>query len=272
MRARITVALVLMAALTVPAQVDDVHRPLDELLDLYVRDGFVYYGALKADRARLDRYLASLNGPQALAQASGTPVEQQALWINAYNALVLKTVIDQYPIRQRTTEYPSGSVRQIPGAFERTVHRVAGRTTTLDALEKDVLAPLGDARALLALGRGSIGGGRLRSEAYTAAALEAQLNAVAAESLQREEVARVDVTAGTLIVSPMFSWREAAFVASFAAQAPAVFASRSPIERAVLGLLMPHVVPSEAAFLEKNDFRMTFGAFDWRLNDLGSRP
>ena len=31
---------------------------LDQLLDLYVRDGFVYYRALKADRAKLDGYVS----------------------------------------------------------------------------------------------------------------------------------------------------------------------------------------------------------------------
>ena len=41
--------------------VELMHRPLDQMLDLYVRDGLVYYRALKTERARLDRYIASLN-------------------------------------------------------------------------------------------------------------------------------------------------------------------------------------------------------------------
>src|SRR5262245_30422893 len=45
----------------VPSSVHPLHRPLDELLDIYVRDGFVYYNALRSDRAKLDRYVASLN-------------------------------------------------------------------------------------------------------------------------------------------------------------------------------------------------------------------
>ena len=44
----------------------------------------------------------------------------------------------------------------------------------------------------LALGRGAIGGGRLRSEAFDAARLETQLAAVAAETLTRKEVVRID--------------------------------------------------------------------------------
>ncbi len=35
-------------------------KSYDELLDLNVRDGLVYYRALKADRGRLDAYVSSL--------------------------------------------------------------------------------------------------------------------------------------------------------------------------------------------------------------------
>ena len=249
----------------------DLHKPLDEILDLYVRDGFVYYNALRQDRAKLDRYLASLDGSAASQQAKGSTAEQLAFWINAYNAFVLRTVIDNFPIRGKASAYPSVSIRQISGAFEKRVHRAAGRSVTLDTIEKDILAPLNDARAFLALGRGAVGGGRLRSEAFDASRLESQLTAVAAESVDRDEIVRIDVGGNELSVSPIFSWREAAFIADLADKAAALFQQRSPLERAVLALIEPHLVGSEAELLEKNTFRMTFQDFDWRLNDLSAR-
>ena len=90
--------------------------------------------------------------------------------------------------------------------------------------------------------------------------------------MTRKEMVTIDPSDNIVTVSPIFSWREPAFVASFADRAPTRFAQRSPLERAVLALILPHVVGSEAEFLEKNEFRLTFGAFDWRLNDLGARP
>src|SRR5262245_43724416 len=150
---RLVIALALSATAVVPifgqnasSAADALHKPLDELLELYVRDGFVYYNALKSDRGRLDRYIAALDGPAAAAEAAGSPERRRALWINAYNALVLRTVINNYPIRGKAGQYPSNSIRQIPGAFERTTHRVAGKTVTLDGIEKEMLTPLGDAR------------------------------------------------------------------------------------------------------------------------------
>jgi len=273
MRFAVTCAAVL--ALTVstfaqpaPPSVDPLHKPLDELLDLYVRDGLVYYNALKSDRAKLDRYIRSLDGTAVSDYASWAPEKQLAFWINAYNAFVLRTVIDNYPIRGAAGQYPRGSVRQISGAFERQTFRAAGRSLTLDAIEKDVMAPFGDPRVFLALGRGALGGGRLRSEAFNGARLDQQLTDVAAEAVDRKELLKIDQTSGTVSISPVFSWREAPFIAAYADKAAPVFASRSPLERAVLALVAPYLLTSEREYLEKNAFKVQFHDFDWRLNDL----
>src|SRR6476661_1246088 len=117
------------------ALTDPLHRPFDQLLDSNVRDGLVYYRALRSERGRLDRYIASLNVP---AQTySGWSKEQQiAFWLNAYDAFVLETVVDNYPIRARLATFPANSIKQIAGAFEGTKHRAAGRMVTLDEIEK----------------------------------------------------------------------------------------------------------------------------------------
>ena len=253
-----------------PPVMDPLHRPFDEILDVYVRDGLVYYRALKSERARFDRYIAALAGTSADTVKSWPPNAQLAFWINAYNAFVLQTVIDHYPIRGRSPDYPAVSIRQIPGAFERRPHRAGGRTFTLDALERDVIAGFGDPRALFALGRGAHGGGRLKSEAYTAERLDAQLTTMTSELVERRELVFVDISNERLSVSPIFSWREAAFV-KLADGASEVFTTRSPLERAVLTLISPLLVPNETEFLKKNTFRMVFHDFDWSLNDLTGR-
>lgn len=259
------------AAQPVPSSVHPLHRPFDQLLDVYVRDGFVYYNALRIERSALDAYVASLNRPAAVALAKGTADEQKAFWINAYNALVLRTVIDHFPIRGRAKDYPASSIRQVPGAFEKPTHRVAGRMVSLDGIEKDILAPLGDARVFLALGRGAAGGGRLRSEAFDGPSVNTQLAAVAAEAASRVELVRIDEAAGIVWMAPIFSWREPVFVAQFADKAPSVFKERSGIERAVLALIYRDVSTPEQLFLDRNTFTMQFQPFDWRLNDLSTR-
>ncbi len=251
--------------------VDALHRPLDELLDLYVRDGFVYYGALKSDRAKLDRYLASLDGPSVAGFQSWSRVRQLALWLNAYNAWVLRTVVDHYPIRGQSSAYPVNSIRQVPGAFDRAQHRVAGRSLTLDGIENTVLPSFNDPRVYFALGRAAVGSGRLRSEAYAETRLDEQLKSVAAEVPANANLLRIDEPARRMNVSPIIGWHETDFINAYAASADARFANRSPIERAVVRFVLPNVLPSEADFLKQNDFQMGYLPFDWRLNDIASR-
>src|SRR5437870_1754677 len=77
-------------------------KTFDQLLDLYVRNGDVYYRAIKSERAKLDGFVSQL----AAASVDNLPRNEQiAFWLNAYDALVLRTVADHYPKQGRLTEY-----------------------------------------------------------------------------------------------------------------------------------------------------------------------
>ncbi|MGE3519872.1 MAG: DUF547 domain-containing protein [Vicinamibacterales bacterium] len=248
--------------------IDAQRRRLDELLDLNVRDGFVYYRALKSEHSRLDGIVGSLAN---ISLDTASPQERAAFWVNAYNAIVLKTIVDSYPIPQRSREYPPGSIRQVPGAFERVTHRVAGRTVTLDQIEQTVLPTFHDPRLFFALGRGAVGSGRLRSEAYLPEKLEQQLAENAAECASRSQCVQVDAGANVMRVSSIFSWRRDEFAAAYADKAANGFAGRSPIERAILGFIDPRMLTAEREFLTRNQFKVEYLPFDWTLNDLTGR-
>ena len=246
------------------------HEPLDRVLDTYVRDGLVYYRALQIERPPLDRYVASLDVPPD-ALAAWTVEAQLAFWLNAYDALVLRTVIDHYPINGTASDFPANSVRQVPGAFGGRAHRVAGREVTLDQIETEILAGFEDPRVFLAIGRGAVGGGRLRSEAFSGARLEEQLADAAAECVTRAECVVIDQGAGMITANPLFGWRETAFVSAYAAAPDERFPGRSPIELALVHLILPHVYPGEREFIARNAFRFEYHPFDWSLNDLTGR-
>ena len=163
----------------------------------------------------------------------------------------------------RSAAYPPKSIRQISGAFERLPHRVAGRTLTLDQIEQTVLAGFNDPRVFFALGRGAVGSGRLRSEAFVPSRLEEQLAETAAECVTRAQCIHIDRESGKVHASSIFSWREKEFAAAYADKAPAAFASRSPIERAVIAYVLPNLLPSEKEFLAKNSFQLVYIPFDW---------
>ena len=243
-------------------------KAFDQLLDLNVRNGDVYYRALKAQRGKLDGFV---NFQATIAVDKLSREEQLAFWLNAYDALVLKTVIDHYPLLGTSPDYPPKSIRQISGAFERLPHRVAGRTLTLDQIEQTVLPEFHDPRVYFALGRGAIGSGRLRSEAFVAGRLDEQLAEVAGECVTRAQCIQIERDAGKVNISSIFSWREKEFVAAYADAAPPAFAARGPIERAVLTFVGPTLLPTEKEFIAKNTFQVAYTPFDWTLNDLTGR-
>lgn len=273
-------AAVLFATVSTGAQnyrpspdLDALHVPLDALLDLHVRDGLVYYRALQANRGRLDRYIASLNAPSI---ASGFPKwsddQKKAFWLNAYNALVMQTVVRHYPIRGASKTYPANSIRQIPGAFDKAGHLVAGKLVTLDQIENSALAEFDDPRVHLALGRGAIGSGRLRSEAFSTKAVDQQLEQAKAQFAVTPRWAKIDALARTVSISPIISWHAAGFIEEYADDAFDL-PKREPIELAVIGFLRPHLLAAEEEFIKQNTFQLTYEPFDWRLNDLtGGRP
>ncbi len=256
----------LRAQYTPAPGIELLHRPLDQILDIHVRDGLVYYRALKGERGRLDRYITSLNVPSATYQG-WSKAQQMAFWLNAYNAAILQAVINHYPIRPRSTSYPANSIRQIPG-YEQAPFRAAGRSVTLEQIEKTILPEFKEPRLYLALGRGAVGSGRLRSEAYSGERLEKQLADLQQEFVSDRQMYRTDRGSGEISVTPIISWREQEFIAAYADKADPVFAQRSPIERAILALIKPGLLPLEKELVQKNEFKIVFHQFDWRLNDL----
>ena len=84
---------------------------------------------------------------------------------------------------------------------------------------------------------------------------------------------RIDRAAGQVWLTPILSWRETDFIAAYDKGGTGPFAQRSPIERAALAFIFPHLLPLEKELLQKNGFKVSFQPFDWRLNDLtGGRP
>jgi hypothetical protein len=242
----------------------------DRLLDLYVRDGLVYYAALKVEREALGRFVEALDGAPTSFDLSPSD-DQKAFWINAYNALVLQTVVEHYPIRGQSPDYPANSIRQIPGAFDRREHAVAGQVVTLDEIE-NTLAQFSDPRVFLALGRGAVDSGRLRSETYTASQLDAQLEAALQEFATTPRHVTLDQLGQEVRVSPIFGWREIEFIGTYGDRGW-TDSGRTALERAILTAIEPKLFPSERAFLEGNRFALQYHDFDWRLNDLtGGRP
>lgn len=217
--------------------------PWATILERYVTDdGGFRYGALRAHEA----HRAALRGlVSAIAEAEvdgWTRDAQLAFFINAYNALVIHTVLERWPIE---------SVIRSEGFFDGVEYPVAGTDRTLNGLENDVIRDaerFGEPRIHFAVNCASAGCPPLADTPYTAAALEAML-ARRARAYVRATT-RIDRDADRVQVSQIFEW----FAADFGGP------------DGVRAFLAAHLEDEDAAFVRDASTEVEHFDYDWALD------
>jgi len=127
-------------------------------------------------------------------------IKKLAFYINTYNILALKMMIDHWPQK---------SIKDIGGFFNpvwgKEAGMVAGKVVSLDDVENKIIRPMGEPRIHLAIVCASVSCPDLRSEPYTAAKLEVQLDEQVNTFLANNKKGLL-VERNELIVSKIFKW------------------------------------------------------------------
>lgn len=182
------------------------HSVFDGLLQRHVVGGMVDYDAFQG-APEFASYLTLLarTDPATLPRD-----ERLAFWINTYNASTI-ALITKHGERKsiRNINRSLGLFKGL-GPWNEKIAVVGGTAYGLDQIEQKIIRPeFGEPRIHFALVCAAIGCPPLRSEAYTAARLEAQLDDQARIFLlQSPEKNRVDVATGTVYVSNIFSFND----------------------------------------------------------------
>ena len=158
------------------------HREWDRFLSAHVEVGAdgvtrIRYGEIAtSDRPVLDNYISSLAMVRISRFARAT---QMAYWINLYNALTERTVIDHYPVATiLDIDISPGLFSNGPRGKKLVV--VESEQLSLDDIEHQILRPIWkDARIHYVVNCASIGCPNLASGAYSADRLEEMLVAAA---------------------------------------------------------------------------------------------
>src|SRR5215470_13249467 len=103
----VVVVMALSGALPALAKFDHSHQLFTSGLRRYVTDAQVHYAQWQKDQGALDSYLKQLAAISPAEYAHFTDGQKKALWINAYNALTIKVVLDHYPINGTKPYYPT---------------------------------------------------------------------------------------------------------------------------------------------------------------------
>ena len=217
------------------------HRAFDEVLQAHVKDGAVDYPAVAND-ARFSTYLDQLDrvDPNALPSRR----HKLAFWINAYNAFAIKGILDGYsPLSM------IGQWRYFIGA----THRVGGESINLYDLERKLLIPgFREPRIHFAIVCASRSCPNLRSQAFTADRLEAQLEESSRAFINDPVKNRFDRERHTAYLSKIFEW----FEPDFRAHAESLL---NYVRRYVSN-------QDQAADLATQPYRIEFLEFDWHVN------
>jgi len=192
--------LVFLSSTPVPAaagaEVDD--SIYAELLSQYVKNGLVNYAGLKADEARLDQYLKTLEqvDPERLPRA-----EQFAFYINVYNAWTIRLILSGYPGIKSIKEL--GGLFQSP--WKKEFVRVHSGILSLDHIEHDILRPrFKDPRVHFVINCASKSCPPLLGEPYRGDMLDEQLTRATTAFLNQPANSRLE--GNQLWVSSIFKW------------------------------------------------------------------
>lgn len=228
------------------------HDDWDAFLVRYLRIGAdgvhrVAYGAVAPeDRALLENYVARLGG---LPISRYSRPEQMAYWINLYNALVVRLVIDHYPVAS-IRDIGKGSDAPGVGPWRRKLVEVEGTPLSLSDIAHRILRPIWrDPRVHYALACGAVSCPNLQPEPFYADQLDRQLSEAAMAYVNDRRCIRIE--GDQLGLSSLYRWYREDF---------------GPTDRDVINHLMAYAEPNLAMKLQGFD-RISDDGFDWRLND-----
>ena len=227
------------------------HSLYDTLLrDNVKKGGWVDYAGLKTKEKKLQKYIDQL--ATAKIDEFGRS-ERLAFLINAYNAFTLKLILEHYPKIKSIRDLPQSET------WKKKRWKLGGRTLSLNQIEHEEIRPkFKESRVHWALVCAAVGCPPLRTEAYSGARIESQLEDQAKKIHNSPRWLRLDSQHQRLELTKLYDWYGKDFITK---KIP------GPIESAARynATLRKHL---------KMGRRPTLGwiGYDWRLNDLRNRP
>ena len=168
------------------------HKPFDTILRENVFDGEVNYKGINED-ANFAQYIKSLEAKPNFSNKN----EELTYWINAYNALAIKGILDG--------RSPSTLFGKI-GYFKNAKYKVGGKKINLYDLEHKVIIPLGEPRIHFAINCASESCPKLLSRVYTAKNLDSELDKVTIAFINDPTRNKFDKETKIVHLSKIFDW------------------------------------------------------------------
>jgi hypothetical protein len=213
--------------------------------------------------AELDSYLAAVSAysPDNAPQRFPTSADALAYWMYSYNAYVIRTVLDNWPIKSiNDVKAPLEAVRGL-GFFYRLRYNFGGQPYNLYDIEnKKIREQYQDPRIHFVLNCASESCPVVRPELPVGQDLETLLAQATVDFVNNPANVGIDHRMQVVHLSAIFKWYEKDFVNELRSKGRGT-------ENGLIGYLAMVADPALRADLERVDgYTIEFHEFDWRVN------
>ena len=165
---------------------------------------------------------------------------QKAFWINVYNVIVIKSVIENYPVE---------SPLSISGFFDKKKHTVGMEKLTLNEIENDkIRSRFNDPRVHFVLVCAGLGCPPIINKAYLPEILDTQLEKQTRLALNDSKFIRLNERKNKVAVSEIFKW----YLKDFATSQSELIS--------YINSYRDEKIPT--------DYKLEYYPYDWKLNKI----
>jgi hypothetical protein len=210
----------------------------DEFFKKNVVKGRVDYLSIKDNPSDLNKLIETISTFDLSQLQQGN--QEKAFLINVYNILVIKAVLNHYPLK---------SVTDIGGFFDKNIISIKGEDLSLNNIEKEILfKTYPDPRLHFVLVCAAIGCPQIINQAYLPNVLENSLDQRTQTTLNNTDYIRLDKNSKIVYVSELFKWYETDFKENDLS-------------------IIQYINQYRKAKIPE-DYSVSFITYDWNLNDI----
>ena len=208
----------------------------NSFLKMHVKEGRVDYKTIKNDPSQLDELL---DLAQNISISKANTKDYQAFWINGYNLLVIKGIVENYPLK---------SPLDVAGFFDKAKHDIGGENITLNDIENKLLRGNfpDEPRFHFVLVCAGLGCPPIIDSGYLPSTLNAQLEKQTKKALNDPNFIQVEKV--KVKISQIFEWYKGDFTQN--GQSLVVFINQYKTDK----------LPEGA--------KISYYPYDWTLNEM----
>ena len=196
--------------------------------------------------------------------------KKMAFWINAYNAITIAGILENYPIEYGNlisrARFPKNSIRQIGGFWDKVFIQVMNQDITLNEIEHEILRKkFPDPRIHAVLVCAAIGCPLLENRAFYPETLDTRLDEANRNFIHNPDKVKLDRKKNVLYLSSIMDWYKQDYPVN--SKDDELFQHYSRDIRGVLEFVLKFISDEKKEFILANYPEIKFLDYDWTLNE-----